>query len=147
MRRTQNTQFARRRPVLVALLTALTIVGVTNATAAQANTCDGSSVVVGQSGSTGNPVFQTIHTFNYPNPSGEFTMPTSGALRYLSLAGRTGAEVRFIRESVVARYYVPTVVDSSSFAHPGDRFRVDTFYTTTTVCGDVHATLGWINFV
>jgi hypothetical protein len=147
MRRTLSTQFARRRPVLVALLAALTIVGVTNPTAAQAETCDGSFVVVGQSGSNGNPVFQTIHTHNYPNPSGEFTMPTSGALRYLSLTGRTGAEISFVRESVVsARYFVPTVVDSSSFASPGDRFRVDTFYTTA-VCGDIHATLGWINFV
>jgi hypothetical protein len=161
-----------RRAGLAGLVTALSmaLLGLINPTAASAESCDGTYLIAGQSDANGNPMFQTIHTHNYPNPSGEFTMPTSGALRFVAAAGvirpngfavfsiyrdtPTGsallARVTKTAEGNGVIRQEPASFDTSTFARPGDRLRVQGFWETNAFClpgRALDSTLGWINFV
>lgn len=160
-----------RRTGLAGLVTALALalVGMASPAVAFADSCDGTYLIVGHSGSNGNPMYETIHTRNYPNPSGEFTMSTSGDLRYVALAGSIRpngfAVYSFYKDSptgsaLVAQYRKTAGgngvirqepgIDTDVFANPGDRLRVQGFWETNAFCTPGRAldtTLGWINFV
>jgi hypothetical protein len=149
----------------------MVLVALINPAGASANSCDGTYLIGGQSASNGNPIFQPyLHTFNYPNPAGEITMPTSGDFRYLATAGTirpngfavwslfrdtpTGpvlvAQIRKTAGSNGVIRQEPDTRDVDVFANPGDRLRLQGFWETNAFCTPGRAldsTLGWINFV
>ncbi|OLF12081.1 hypothetical protein BLA60_08650 [Actinophytocola xinjiangensis] len=160
-----------RRTGLAGLVTALALamVGMANPAVAFADSCDGTYLIVGHSGSNGNPTYETLHTRNYPNPSGEFGMTAGGPLGYLALAGTirpNGTAVySFYNDtptgSVLVAQFTKRAgsngvirqepgVSTDPFANPGDRLRVQGYWETNAFCSPTRSldtTLGWINFV
>jgi hypothetical protein len=160
------------RAGLAGLVMALSMafVALINPAAASAESCDGTYLIAGQSGSNGNPIFSNVHTHNYPNPSGEFSMPTTGSLRYVAAAGTIRpngfavfsffkdlpsgpvlvAQVRKTAGSNGVIRQEPAAFDTGTFAHPGDRLRLQGFWETNGFCTpgrQLDSTLGFVNFV
>jgi hypothetical protein len=158
----------RWRALLVAMVVSMLALAITVVapSPASANTCDGTHLRAVITNYNGTAFAGEINSLQYPSPSGEISISRGGNLHYLTLTGVVRPSTEGVFAFVIDppgnaerfRYRTTSagsngvirhernIVDVNSFASPGERFRVGTFFYSR-YCGGILATLGWINVV